>query len=201
MKEKDTFNDQTIRALKQTINVLSQAIEKRDPYATGHQQRVAKLARAIAKEMNFADERILGLEIAALSHDIGKMYIPAEILSKPFHLTKIEFAMITIHPQLGHDILKNIELPWPSATIILQHHEKMNGSGYPQGLVGDEILLEARILVVADVVEAMTSHRPYRPPYGTEMALEEITHKKGRDFDSEIADLCLKLFAEKKFMF
>ena len=137
--------------------------------------------------------------MAGSIHDIGKISIPAEILSKPTKLTNTEFSIIKEHSQIGHDMLKDVESPWPLAEIVHQHHERMNGSGYPRNLKGDEILLEARILAVADVVEAMASHRPYRPTLGTEAALEEITQNKGILYDNAVADACLKLFREKNY--
>ncbi|MBW2650712.1 MAG: response regulator [Deltaproteobacteria bacterium] len=187
--------------LEGTINALAAATEWRDPYTAGHQQRVAELARAIAEEMNLSEEQIREIHMSALIHDIGKINVPAEILSKPGQLSEFEFKIIQTHPQIGYDILKEIEFPWPIARIVLQHHERMNGSGYPQGLSGKDILLEARILAVADVVEAMSSHRPYRPALGIDRALEEISQNKGILYDPEVADACLSLFTEKDFKF
>jgi putative two-component system response regulator len=189
------------RALEGTIHALVSAIEMRDPYTAGHQQRVTQLACAIANEMGLPEERIEGIRMAGLIHDIGKMNIPAEILSKPGELNNLQYGLIRMHPQTGHDILTEIEFPWPVAQIVLQHHERLDGSGYPQGLVGEEIMLEARILAVADVVEAMASYRPYRPPCGLDKALEEISQNRGVLYDSEAVDVCLKLFAEKEFKF
>jgi PAS domain S-box-containing protein/putative nucleotidyltransferase with HDIG domain len=185
--------------LEGTVNSLASAIEMRDPYTAGHQRRVTQLACAIAEEMGLPGEQIDGLRLAGLVHDIGKINVPAEILSKPGPLTELEFGLIKMHPQVGYDILKEIEFPWPVAQIVLQHHERMDGSGYPQGLSGEEIILEARILAVADVVEAMSSHRPYRPSRGIDEALEEISHNRGILYDPEVVDACLKLFAEKGF--
>ena len=187
------------RTLEGTVNVLVSAIELRDPYTAGHQRRVTQLACAIAKEMGLPEEQIEGLRMAGLIHDLGKITIPAEILSKPGQLSELEWGMIKAHSQIGYDILKNTEFPWPVARIVLQHHERVDGSGYPQGLPGEEIMLEARILAVADVVEAMASHRPYRPPRGLDKALEEISQHRGILYDPEVVDACLKLFTEKRF--
>jgi len=188
-------------ALGGIIQVLSAATEKRDPYTAGHQKRVADLARAIGQEMGLAKERVEGLRLTGIIHDIGKISIPAEILSKPGSLTENEYKLIQEHPKIGHDILGGIKLSWPAGKTILQHHERMNGSGYPAGLKGDDILLEARILAVSDVVEAMASHRPYRSALGIEAALEEIDKNKGVLYDSDVAAACLKLFREKGFIF
>ncbi|MGA9349194.1 MAG: HD domain-containing phosphohydrolase [Anaerolineae bacterium] len=187
------------KALEGTVNVLVSAIEMRDPYTGGHQRRVTQLACAIAEEMGFSEEQIEGVRMAGLIHDVGKINVPAEILSKPGQLTELEFGLIKMHPQIGYDVLKAIEFPWPLAQIVLQHHERMDGSGYPQGLSGEEIMLEARILAVADVVEAMASHRPYRPSRGIDLALEEISQNRGVLYDPEVVDVCLKLFTEKGF--
>ena len=188
-------------ALEGTVNVLVSAIELRDPYTAGHQRRSTQLACAIAKEMGFSQEQVEVLRMAGLIHDIGKITIPAEILSKPSQLRDIEWALIKAHPEVGYNILKAVEFPWPVAEIVLQHHERLNGSGYPQGLSGNGILIRARILAVADVVEAMASHRPYRPTRGLDMALEEVSQNRGVLYDPEAVDACLKLFAEKGFEF
>ena len=185
--------------LKASIDSLASAIEMRDPYTAGHQQRVTVLARAIAGEMGLADERVEAIEIAGIIHDIGKLYVPAEILSKPTKLTDLEYAMIKMHAQAGFTILSKIDFPWPIARIVHEHHEFINGSGYPQGLTGKDILLESKILNVADVVEAMSSHRPYRPALGIGAALEEIAQKRGILYDREVVDACLRLFREKHF--
>jgi len=194
-----------LKKLRQTlgavIQVLEQTVEVRDPYTAGHQRRVADLARAIAEEMGLSDDQIDGIRIAGIIHDIGKMYVPAEILSKPWGLSQLEFSLIKTHPQVGYDILKAIEFPWPVANIVLQHHERINGSGYPFSLPQKKILIEAKILGVADVVEAMASHRPYRPALGLEAALDEISHNKGKLYDTEIVDTCLKLFKQDNFTF
>ena len=188
-------------ALGGIIQVLSATIEKRDPYTAGHQRRVADLARAIGQEMGITADRVEGLRIAGIIHDIGKVSIPAEILIKPTRLTEIEYKLIQSHPEVGHDILRDIDFAWPLAEMVLQHHERMNGSGYPNQLKGEEILLEARILAVSDVVEAMASHRPYRPALGIEAALEEIEKNKGVFYDPDVVSACLTLFREKGFEF
>jgi len=179
------------------LNTISKIVESKDPYTAGHQKRVSQLAVAIAQEMKLPPEKIVGIKIASLIHDIGKIGIPSEIMSKPNKLTAIELNLIKEHAQKGYDILQNIDFPYPIAEIILQHHEKINGSGYPQGLKDDEILLEARIICVADVVEAMSSHRPYRPAYTIEQALEEISRNRGTLYDPKVVDTCLSLFKEK----
>jgi PAS domain S-box-containing protein/putative nucleotidyltransferase with HDIG domain len=183
------------RVFDETVDALAAAIEKRDPYTAGHQQRVAQLACDIAVEMgDFDDYRMKGIRTATMIHDIGKLYVPSELLSKAGQLTGIEFELIKTHPQAGYEILQNIEFPWPVARIIQQHHERLDGSGYPTGLAGDDILLEARIVGVADVVEAMSSHRPYRPGRGMEPALHEIRSARGSIYDSRVVDACLALF-------
>jgi PAS domain S-box-containing protein/putative nucleotidyltransferase with HDIG domain len=187
--------------LKAAIDSLSSAIEMRDPYTAGHQERVTRLARAIAREMGLAEERVEAVEVAAIIHDLGKLYVPAEILSKPTKLTALEYAMIKMHAQAGYTILSKIDFPWPIARIVHEHHELVNGSGYPQGLAGKDILLEAKILCVADVVEAMSSHRPYRPALGIGAALEEVAQKRGLLYDREVVDACLRIFREKHFKF
>jgi PAS domain S-box-containing protein/putative nucleotidyltransferase with HDIG domain len=187
------------KSLEETINAIASALEKRDPYTAGHQQRVANLACSMAEEMGLSRELINGIRMAGLIHDVGKIQIPTEILIKPNHLSDIEFVWIRMHPQIGFDILKSIEFPYPVAQIVLQHHEMYNGSGYPKGLAAEEILQEARIIAVADVVEAMSSHRPYRPALGIEAALDEIQKNRGILYDPEAVDACLKLFSEKRF--
>jgi PAS domain S-box-containing protein/putative nucleotidyltransferase with HDIG domain len=193
---KDTL-EKLRKVLGNVIQTVALTIEKRDPYTAGHQKRVADLARSIATEMGLLNDQIDGIRMAGLIHDLGKIAVPAEILSKPYHLTPIEFEMIKTHTRVGYDILKSIEFPFPIAKIVLQHHEKIDGSGYPQGLTHDNTLLEARILTVADVVEAIASHRPYRPALGIEKALQEITQKRGTHYDPEVVDACLKVLADK----
>jgi len=178
------------RSLKGTIHALVLAVEMKDPYTAGHQRWVAGLACAIAREMSLSGEKIEGIRMAGLVHDIGKLSVPAEILSKPSQLTGTEFDLLKAHPQVAYDILKAIDFPWPVAEIVLQHHERMDGSGYPQGLKGDDILFEARILAVADVVEAMLSHRPYRPALGIDKAMEEIRKNKGKLYDQDVVAAC-----------
>ena len=189
------------KTMEDSIEAISLVTEARDAYTAGHQRRVSTLAVAIAEEMGFPQDRVEGIKIAALIHDVGKINLPAEILSNPGKLSEIEFNLIKNHSQIGYDILKKIDFLWPVAEIVLQHHEKVNGSGYPRGLKGDEILLEAKIICVADVVEAMSSHRPYRPALGIDKALEEISQNRGILYDSEVVDICLKLFKEKGFKF
>jgi len=187
------------RAVGTTIQVMVSAIETRDPYTAGHQIRSADLARAIATEMGLSQEKIEGIRMAGTIHDIGKLSIPAEILSKPTKLTEIEFSLIKEHSRRGYEILKGVESPWNLAEIAYQHHERMDGSGYPRNLKGEEILIEARILAIADTVEAMASHRPYRPGLGIEAALEEIEKNRGIIYDADAADACLRLFREKRY--
>jgi PAS domain S-box-containing protein/putative nucleotidyltransferase with HDIG domain len=189
------------RALEGTVYALAATVETRDPYTSGHQRRVTQLTCAIAEEMGLSRDQIEGIRVAGLIHDIGKISIPAEILSKPRQLTDTEFSLLKAHPKVAYDILKRIEFPWPVADIVVQHHERLDGSGYPNGVKGDEILLEARILAVADVVEAMASHRPYRPARGIDKALEEIEKNTGKLYDPKIVDVCLKLFHEEGFEF
>lgn len=188
------------KSLGGTVQAISMAVEIKDPYTSGHQKRTADLARSIAGEMGLSPERADFVRMAATIHDIGKIAIPAEILSKPTTLTEIEYSLIKTHAQQGYDILKDIEFPWPVAEVILQHHERLDGSGYPQGLRGEAILLEARILAVADVVEAIATHRPYRPARGIEHALEEIRKNRGILYDAEVVDACLRLFLEKNYV-
>jgi len=196
---------QTFQRLKKTmdatIDTMSKMIEAKDPYTSGHQHRVCQLAVPLAQELGLSEDKIEGIRIASLIHDIGKIGLPTEILSKPSKLNDIEFSLIKRHSQTGYDILKSIDFPYSVAKIILQHHERINGSGYPQGLKGEDILLEARIIGLADVVEAISSFRPYRPALGIDKALEEITQNKGILYDPEVVDVCLKLFKEKKFKF
>lgn len=203
-RAEEEFKDNVLkmrRILEETTFTLASTVEKRDPYTAGHQQRVALLANAIAREMGLGDDQIEGIKMAALIHDIGKIYVPAEILNKPGRLTEIEYNLIKTHPQLSYDILKAIEFPWPVARAILQHHERINGSGYPEGLTAEEIIMEAKILAVADVVEAIYSNRPYRPARGIEKAMEEITIHKEILYDAQVVDACIRLFSKKDFKF
>ena len=187
------------RSLEATIEAIAAALEMRDPYTAGHQRRVADLTAAIAREMGLPQDKVEGIHFGALIHDLGKLQVPAEILAKPTRLSKVEFELIKAHPQAGYDIIKGIDFPWPVAAMVHQHHERLDGSGYPQGLKGDAIALEARILAVADVVEAMASHRPYRPGLGMEAALKEIIDKRGTFFDPDAVDACVRLFREGRF--
>jgi PAS domain S-box-containing protein len=191
--------DNLRKAVSTTIQVMVSAVEARDPYTAGHQIRSADLARTIATEMGLPQEKIDGIRMAGSIHDIGKLSIPAEILSKPTKLTDIEFSLIKEHSRSGYEMLKDVESPWPLAEIIYQHHERMNGSGYPRNLKGDDILIEARILAVSDVVESMASHRPYRPSLGIKAALEEIEKNRGTLYDHNVTDACLRLFREKDY--
>ncbi|MFZ5453406.1 MAG: HD domain-containing phosphohydrolase [Thermodesulfobacteriota bacterium] len=196
-----TTLDKLQRAFEGAVQAMSITMEMKDLYTSGHQQRVSRLSCALAAEMGLPEERIEGLRVAGLLHDLGKIAVASEILSKPGKINEYEFAIIKAHPQVGYDILKTIEFPWPVAEVVLQHHERLDGSGYPAGLKEPEILLEAKILGVADVVEAMSSHRPYRPACGLTLALEEITRHKGVAYEPEVVDACLKLFANKEFTF
>jgi putative nucleotidyltransferase with HDIG domain len=187
------------RAMHSTIQAITLTVEKRDPYTSGHQLRVAVLAKAIAEELDLPASQIESIYMAASIHDIGKISLPAEILVKPIPLSDLEMSLIQAHAQAGYDILNGIDFPWAIADIVVQHHERMDGSGYPQGLAGEDILLEARIICVADVVETMASHRPYRPSIGVDKALEEISENKGILYDPGVVDACLALFREKNF--
>jgi len=205
------------RTLDGTVHALAATAEERDPFAVGHQQRVTRLACAIAREMGtfvlgtvldgtvqgevqgLSEEQLDGIQMAGLIHDIGKTSVPVQVLVKPGPLNDLEHGLIKAHSQAGYDILKTIEFPWPVAEIVLQHHERLDGSGYPQGLSGDDILLEARILAVADVIDLMTSRRPHRLALSIDEALEEITQNRGVLYDPEAVDACLKLFTEKGF--
>ncbi len=185
------------------VDVVASMVEKRDPYTAGHEQRVTSLALAIARELDLDEERYEGLGLSAAIHDLGKVAIPSEILAKPGKLTSIEYQLIQTHAQIGYDILTEgtAAFPWPIKTIVHQHHERINGSGYPLGLSGHDLLIESRILSVADVVEAMASHRPYRPALGIEVALQEISKHQGTLYDADVVTACLSLFANKKFTF
>jgi len=193
--------DRLERSLEGTFKAMSTTLELRDPYMAGHQHRVSSLAVTIAQEMNMPWEKTEGIRFAAIIHDIGKIAAPAEIMAKPGRLTKTEFQLIKDHPRIGYEMIKDIAFPWPVAHIVLQHHERLDGSGYPEGLVGDAILPEARILAVADVVEAVCSLRPYRPALGIEKGLEEIRKGRGIRYDTRAVDACIKLFREGRFTF
>ncbi|MCY6371073.1 HD domain-containing phosphohydrolase [Clostridium ganghwense] len=189
------------KSFNSSINVVLQIMNIRDPYTVNHQQRVGYLAYNIAKELGLPKEKLNSIYIAGILHDIGKIYVPSEFLSKPGKLNDVEFNIIKSHPQVGYDILNKIKFPWPIDTIVLQHHERINGAGYPYGLMDNEILLEAKIIAVADVVEAMSSHRPYRPALDGKLALEEISNNKGIFYDVDVVEACLRLFNEKQFDF
>jgi putative nucleotidyltransferase with HDIG domain len=200
-QELEKVKDQFKEMLVATVNALSSTVELKDPYTAAHQRWVTRLACVIAAEMGLSKEQIEGIRMAGLVHDIGKMHVPLEFLNKPGKLSTIEYDTIKIHPQSGYDILKEIQFPWPVAQIVLQHHERMNGSGYPRGLTGDEILLEARLVAVADVVESMASPRPYRDVFGVPVALEEISRHKSTLYDTEVVNACLRVFEEQRFKF
>jgi PAS domain S-box-containing protein len=186
-------------AFMSTVQVATTLGEMRDPYTAGHQRRVAEVAVAIGAGLGFDSRRQEGLRVAGYLHDIGKIRIPSEILSKPGKLSSIELRLVQVHPQASFDVLKDVKFPWPVAEVALQHHERMDGSGYPQGLKGEAILLEARIMAVADVIETMSSHRPYRPALGIEAALLEIERGRGSVYDADVADACLRLFRERRY--
>jgi len=189
------------RSLAGTIQAMAMTVEARDPFTAGHQRRVADLARSIAQEMQFDDEQVDAVRLAGLLHDLGKISVPAEILSKPGRLSDLEFDLVKEHPKAGYEILQEIEFAGPVAEIIRQHHERLDGSGYPHGLHGNEILLQAKVLAVADVVEAMLSHRPYRPAHSLSEVLDEIQRHSGILYDSSVVDACVKLFTERRFEF
>lgn len=181
--------------------IITEVIEIRDPHFIGHQKKVSKLATAIAKEMKLSRDKIEGIKFAALVYDLGTVNLPAEITSKSSKLAEAEYICIKNHPKISHDIFKIVDFPWPIAEIVFQHHERLDGSGYPRELRGDEILIEAKIIAIADVVEAMSSKRPYRPAYSIKEVLEEISKNRGILYESEAVDACLKLFKEKGFTF
>lgn len=189
------------KAFGATIQVIAGVVEGRDPYTAGHQKRVSALARAIAQKMGLSGERMQGLRVAAVIHDIGKVFVPAEFLSKPSKLTDLEFSLIKGHSQSGHEILEKVDFPWPIARIVLEHHERINGTGYPNALTGEKLLPESRILAVADVVEAISSHRPYRPALGIDAALEEIAGNRNILYDPQVVDACLELFRKEGYSF
>ena len=188
-------------SLEATVGAIANTVEMRDPYTAGHQQRVARLAVAIARELHLPEEQIEGLYLAGIVHDVGKIDIPAEILNKPGKLSKLQYQLIQGHAEAGYDIVKGVDFPWPIAEMVRQHHERLDGSGYPQGLKGEAILPEAKILAVADVVESMMSHRPYRASLGIEAALAEIEEGKGRLYDPAAVEACTALFRENGFTF
>lgn len=187
------------RTLMQTVHAVSMTIEMRDPYTAGHQRRVAQLSAAIGRHMNLSADMVAGLETGALIHDLGKINVPADFLSRPGHLSEAAFKVIMAHPQVGYEIVAGIEFPWPVATMILQHHERLDGTGYPNGISGDEIILESRILAVADVVEAISSHRPYRPALGLHAALEEIRRYAGTRYDPRVVEACEDVIHSHEF--
>lgn len=189
------------RTLQGVIRAMGAVTELRDPYTAGHQQRVSELAEAIAREMGLPEQDVEGVRTAGIVHDVGKVYVPIQILSKPGILTPIEYNLVKVHSEAGYDILKNVEFPWPTALTVLQHHERMDGSGYPGGLRGDQIIVPARIIAVADTVEAMSNFRPYRPAPGLDKALQEILSRDGEVYDRGPADACARLFNEKGFRF
>ena len=193
--------ERLVKAMEDTIQAMAMIVEMRDPYTAGHQRRVTQLACAIAKEIGISEDQITGLRLSGLIHDIGKVRVPSEILTNPDGLSEAEFTMIKMHPLIGYEILKTIDLPWPIAQIVYQHHERMDGSGYPLGILGEDIILEARILAVADVVEAIASHRPYRPALGIDVALDKISKEPQKLYDSKAVEACVGLFREKKFKF
>lgn len=194
-------NKKLRRIIDEIVDAFSSLAEKKDPYTAGHQKNVAKIACDIAQKMNLPDNIIKGIRIAGLLHDIGKFYVPSEILNKPGKLTEYEFNIIKSHPQTGYDLLKGIDFPWPVAKIVQQHHEYLNGSGYPKGLKEKDILTEAKIICVSDVIESMASRRPYRPALGIEAALEEVVKFRGKKFDPEIVDICINMFKGKKYKY
>lgn len=189
------------KSLDATIHAMAATVEMRDPYTAGHERRVGELAVAIAGELGLSADDIHGLHLAAAVHDLGKIQTPAELLAKPTRLTELEYKLIQLHAQAGYDILKGIDFPWPIAEIVWQHHERLDGSGYPRGLRGEEIHIGAKILAVADVVEAMASHRPYRPARGIFPALDEIKRNRGVLYDEAVVDICIKLFSNAEFAF
>lgn len=203
IKEDRALSDihQLEKIFMQTVEAFSAIVEISDPYTTGHQSRTGELARAIAKKMNLGYDAEHSVYLASLLHDLGKFYIPAQILNKPSRLTEIEYSLIKTHPSLGHQILCKIDFPWPIADIVLQHHEKVNGSGYPYGLSGDDIMIEAKILCVADVIESISSNRPYRPALGLDSALFEIKEKQGTLYDFDVVEAALELFTKDKYQF
>lgn len=200
-RDQDRQEAKLRQSLIDSIQAIANLVELRDPSTAGHEARVAHLAAAIAQELGLDEERIEGLKLAALIHDVGKIKVPSEILNKPGRLSPLEFELIKLHSQSGYDVLKDITFPWPIARMVYEHHERVDGSGYPNGLRDDAILLESKILMVADVVESMQSHRPYRPGLGIEAALDEITRHRGVWYDEAVCDACLRLFREGRYCF
>ncbi len=194
----ETRTNELEKAFHGIINAIATILEYRDPYTAGHQQRVANIAQEIAIEMNLDKNIIEGIYISGLIHDIGKIAIPAEILSKPTNLLDIEYMLIKNHPQTGYEILQNIAFPWPVATIVHQHHERLNGSGYPLGISGNAMLMQSKILIVSDVVEAMASHRPYRAALGVEKAVHELKGNRGKLYDPDIVDVLITVLGKRK---
>ena len=203
IKEDRALSDihQMEKIFMQTVEAFSSIVEISDPYTSGHQSRTGELAKAIARKLNLGYDVEHSVYLASLLHDLGKFYIPAQILNKPGRLTEIEYSLIKTHPSLGYQILKKIDFPWPIADIVLQHHEKVNGSGYPYGIKGDDIMIEAKILCVADVIESISSHRPYRPALGLDSALFEIKEKQGVLYDTEVVNAAIELFTKDKYQF
>jgi HD-GYP domain-containing protein (c-di-GMP phosphodiesterase class II) len=190
----DSEPERIVRIFESAVRAMGQMMEVRDPYTAGHQARVSRISVKVAQVMALSAERVKGIQLAAMIHDIGKLAIPSEILSKPGKLSAAEFDMIKQHSSVGYSVLKDIEFPWPIAQAVLQHHERMNGTGYPNGLKGQDILLEARILCVADVIEAMSSARPYRPAIGMDLAIAEINKNRDVLYDSQVVEACLEIF-------
>lgn len=201
LKEVNLNLDKLRHAMDGIVQAISTTVEMRDPYTAGHQQRVADLACAIARDMALSEDEVYGLRMASVIHDLGKITVPSEILSKPGRLSDLEYQLIKSHVQAGYDILKNIDFPWPLAEIILQHHERLDGSGYPNGLMDQDISLAARILSVSDVFETIASHRPYRPSLGVQKAINELRENRGSLYDTRVVDVCLSLFEEERFAF
>lgn len=195
-EEQFRITEQLKNSLEQTINVIAMALEKRDPYTAGHQRNVAELSVALAEQIGFDSQAIEGLRLGAMIHDIGKIRVPAEILTRPGRLDEIEFGLIKTHPQVGYDIIKGIDFPWPVAEMVHQHHERLDGSGYPLGLKSNEIIYEAKIIAVADVIDAMSSHRPYRPAVGLAAAIREVENQKDVLYQREVVEAALRLYRE-----
>ena len=198
-EERFRIVNQLNNSLEQAINAIALALEKRDPYTAGHQRNVALISADIARQLGYDDHGIEGVRLGATIHDIGKIYVPSELLNRPGHLTETEFSLIKSHSEVGYEIIKGVEFPWPVAEMVLQHHERIDGSGYPLGLEGDAICHEARIIAVADVIEAMSSHRPYRPALGIEKAIGEIEQNSGQLYDRDAVNAAIVLYREGKF--